>query len=64
LDARAKYLPEVPGTYFLRATAFDSLRDYKQASQNYHQFLVVAAGRFPDEEWKAKHRLIAIEPKK
>jgi tetratricopeptide (TPR) repeat protein len=64
LDARAKYLPEVPGTYFLRATAYDQLKDYKQASANYRQFLAVANGRFPDEEWKAKHRLIAIEPKK
>jgi hypothetical protein len=64
LDARAKYLPEVPGTYFLRATAFDSLRDYVHASENYHKFLSVAEGRFPDEEWKARHRLITIEPKK
>lgn len=64
LEARAKYLPEVPATYFLRATAYDSLRDYPHASENYRQFLAVANGRFPDEEWKAKHRLIAIEPKK
>lgn len=64
LEARAKYLPEVPGTYFLRATAFDSLHDVKQAAANYHQFLAVAEGRFPEEEWKARHRLIAIEPKK
>lgn len=63
LEVRAKFLPEVPGTYFLRATAFDSLKDYKQASENYRQFLAVADGRFPDEEWKARHRLIAIDPK-
>jgi tetratricopeptide (TPR) repeat protein len=64
LQERAKYLPEVPGTYFLRATAFDSLKDFKQASENYKRFLAVADGRFPEEEWKARHRLIAIEPKK
>ncbi len=64
LDARAKYLPENPGTYFLRATAYDHLRDYRRAAENYHQFLAVANGRYPDEEWKARHRLIAIEPKK
>lgn len=63
LEFRAKYLPETPGTYFLRATAYDHLREYKQASENYRQFLQVAAGKFPDQEWQAKHRLIAIDPK-
>ncbi len=64
LDARAKFLPEQPMTYYLRATAYDHLHDAKNASANYHKFLDTSAGKFPDEEWKAKHRLIAIEPKK
>jgi tetratricopeptide (TPR) repeat protein len=64
LDARAKFLPEIPITYFARATAYDHLRDYKQAALNYHKFLEIDAGRFPDHEWQARHRLIAIEPKK
>lgn len=63
LDARAKFLPEMPATWFLRATAYDHLRDYKQAAANYHQFLSVSNGKFPDQEWQAKHRLVAIEPK-
>lgn len=63
LDARARYYPESPGTYFMRATAYDSLKDFKQAAQNYHQFLLVANGKYPDEEWKARHRLKAIESK-
>jgi tetratricopeptide (TPR) repeat protein len=63
-DARAKYLPEIPVSYFLRATAYDHLRDYKQAAANYHKFLEVANGEYPDQEWQARHRLIAIEPKK
>ncbi len=63
-DLRAKYLPEIPMSYFLRATAYDHLRDAKQAAKYYHQFLAVAAGQYPDQEWQAKHRLIAIEPKK
>lgn len=62
LDARARFYPENPGTYFMRATAYDSLKDFKQAAQNYHQFLLVANGKYPDEEWKARHRLKAIEP--
>jgi len=64
LDVRAKLLPEVPITYFLRASAYDHLRDVKQASVNYHLFLNTAMGKYPDQEWQAKHRLIAIEPKK
>ena len=64
LDARARLLPETPVSYFLRATALDHLHDYKQASHYYHLFLDSAGGKYPDEEWKAQHRLIAIEPKK
>jgi len=64
LDARAKLLPETPITYFLRATAYDHLRVPKQAAANYHLFLDAAKGRYPDQEWQARHRLIAIEPKK
>ena len=64
LDARAKLLPEIPVSYFLRAIAYDHLRDYKQAAANYHLFLQAANGQFPDQEWQARHRLIAIEPKK
>jgi predicted Zn-dependent protease len=64
LDARAKLLPEIPITYFMRASAFDHLRDFKQAAANYHLFLNTASGKYPDQEWQAKHRLIAIEPKK
>ena len=64
VDLRAKYLPEIPMTYFLRATAYDNLQDAKTAARYYHQFLEVAGGKFPDQEWQARHRLIAIEPKK
>jgi predicted Zn-dependent protease len=64
LDARAKLLAEVPITYFLRASAYDHLRDLKKAAENYHLFLNTANGKYPDQEWQAKHRLITIEPKK
>ena len=64
LNARAKFLPEIPITYFLRASAYDHLKDLKQAAANYHLFLDTANGKYPDQEWQAKHRLIAIEPKK
>jgi tetratricopeptide (TPR) repeat protein len=64
LDSRAKFLPETPVTYFLRASAYDHLRDYKQATANYRLFLNSANGKYPDQEWQARHRLIAIEPKR
>jgi tetratricopeptide (TPR) repeat protein len=64
LDARAKSLPEVPITYFLRASAYDHLQDVKKAAANYHLFLDSAKGKYPDQEWQAKHRLIALESKK
>ena len=64
LDARAKLLPEIPVGYFLRATAYDHLHDRKNAAINYHLFLDNAKGQYPDQEWQARHRLIAIEPKK
>lgn len=62
LDARAKFLPETAGTYFLRATCLDHLKAFKEASAQYKLFLSVSAGKYPDEEWKARHRLIAIDP--
>ena len=64
LDARVKFLPEIPITYFLRASAFDHLHDVKRATANYHLFLQSANGKYPDQEWQAKHRLIALEPRK
>jgi predicted Zn-dependent protease len=62
LDARAKVQPETPATYFLRATAYDSLKMYKPAAENYKLFLTVAGGKFPDQEFQARHRLKAILP--
>jgi tetratricopeptide (TPR) repeat protein len=65
LDARAKFNTEMPVVcFFFRASAYDHLRDYKQAAVNYHLFLESANGKYPDQEWQARHRLIAIEPKK
>jgi len=64
LEVRAKLLPETPVSYFLRATAFDHLRDYKQAAQYYHLFLDAANGKDPNDEWKARHRLVWIEARK
>jgi hypothetical protein len=57
-------LPEISITYFWRASALDHLKDFKQAAANYRLFLKTAEGKYPDQEWQARHRLIAIEPKR
>ena len=65
LDLRAKVAPITAGSVFLAATAHDKLHQYKQASELYKQFLdmpeVKADSKFADQEWEAKHRLIALE---
>jgi len=57
LTMRSKYLPEVPSTYFLWATAYDSLHQKAQAAEYYQHFLDSSAGKFPDQEWQARERL-------
>jgi Flp pilus assembly protein TadD len=65
LNGRSMLNAEMPPIcFFLRASAYDHLRDYKQAAVDYHHFLEVANGKYPDQEWQTTHRLIAIEPKK
>jgi tetratricopeptide (TPR) repeat protein len=60
LSTRAKYLAETPATYFLWATCYDNLHQAKAAQEYYHRFLASAGGKFPDQEWQAKHRLVAL----
>lgn len=64
LTMRSKYLPELPSTYFLWATAYDTLHDKAEAATYYHHFLESAAGKFPDQEWQARQRLLLLENKK
>jgi hypothetical protein len=60
---RSKFLPEVPSTYFLWATSYDTMHDKVQAVAYYHHFLDSAGGKFPDQEWQAKQRLLLLEKK-
>lgn len=62
LDARAQFLPDTPGTVWIRATVLDHLARLKEATEQYKKFLSMAEGKFPDQEWQARHRLIAIDP--
>ena len=60
LSMRSKYLPETPATYFLWATTCDNLHQSKQAQDYYRKFLTASNGKFPDQEWQARHRLVAL----
>jgi predicted Zn-dependent protease len=60
LTLRATVLPNSPSTLFLEATAHDKLHHTKQATDLYEKFLSMANGQFPNEEWEARHRLIAL----
>ncbi|MBB5345786.1 tetratricopeptide repeat protein [Tunturibacter empetritectus] len=61
LEIRDKVLPQSPSSLFLAATAHDKLHHTKQATDLYKQFLSVANGQFPDEEWEARHRLLTLD---
>jgi Tfp pilus assembly protein PilF len=61
LHARDTVLPNSPASLFLEATAHDALHQYKDAERLYRAFLQSAGGKFPDEEFEARHRLIALD---
>lgn len=63
LTMRSHYLPENASTLFLWATAYDSLHQKQQAAAYYHQFLDAAAGKFPNQEWQAKQRILILDKK-
>ena len=61
LTMRSKYLPDIPSTYFLWATSYDTLHDKAAAITYYHHFLEAAAGKYPNQEWQARQRLLLLE---
>jgi tetratricopeptide (TPR) repeat protein len=63
LTMRSKFLPDVPATYFLWATSYDTLNDRVAAITYYHHFLNSSGGKFPDQEWQARQRLLVLEKK-
>jgi Flp pilus assembly protein TadD len=63
LTMRSKHLPENSSTYFLWATAYDTLHDRAQAAAYYHHFLDSSAGKLPNQEWQARQRLLVLEKK-
>ncbi len=61
LASRATVLADSPSSLFLEATAHDTLHQYKDAERAYRAFLAVANGKFPDQEFEARHRLVALQ---
>ena len=61
LAERATVLPNSPVTLFLEATAHDTLHQTKEAGKAYTAFLAIAEGKYPDQEFQARHRLIALK---
>jgi predicted Zn-dependent protease len=63
LAMRSRYLPESASTYFLWATSYDLLHDRASAVTYYQHFLEAAAGKYPDQEWQARQRLLQLQKK-
>jgi tetratricopeptide (TPR) repeat protein len=64
LGQRSTVLPDTASSLFLEATAYDTLRQRVEAAKAYKAFLAAANGKFPDEEFEARHRLIALQGSK
>ena len=64
LTMRSKYVADNASTYFLWATSYDTLHDRNAAITYYHHFLEAAGGKFPDQEWQARQRLLVLEKKR
>ncbi len=52
---------DIPGDYYLRAITLDKLRRNKPALDAYKQFLAVAGGKYPDDEFRARQRVLILE---
>jgi len=64
LEERNTVLPNSAAALYLEAISHDALRETKAAVVAYKAFLALAAGKFPDDEFKARHRLVALEHEK
>jgi predicted Zn-dependent protease len=61
LAVRATVLPTSAPVLFLAAISHDKLRQTKLAVEAYKQFIDASKGSNPDQEFQARHRIIALE---
>jgi tetratricopeptide (TPR) repeat protein len=52
---------ETPAYHYFRALMLDSLHQNKMAVESYKKFLELAGGKFPEEEFMARHRIKALD---
>jgi len=52
---------ENPAYYYFRAHSLDHLKQYKPALESYKRFLELSENKSPDEEFKARQRVIVIQ---
>jgi len=64
LQVRATVLSPSAPVLFLTAISYDKLDQKKLAVEAYKQFLAASQGSNPDEEFEARHRIVALEPRK
>jgi len=64
LANRATVLPPSPPILFLTAISQDKLHHVKLAAQAYKDFLAASNGALPNEEFEARHRLVALDHSK
>ena len=64
LDARAKLLPELPIGYFYGPRLMTICANTSPQRRIIIASLKKRHGQFPDQEFQARHRLIAIEPRR
>jgi Tfp pilus assembly protein PilF len=64
LAARAAVAPNDASSLFLEAISRDALRQNKEAIAAYKAFLTESNGKFPDQEFEARHRLVALQNEK
>ena len=50
-----------PGLHFFKAISLDRMKQFKPAKASYEKFLSLSAGKFPDEEFKARQRIRVLE---
>lgn len=54
--------PAAPASdYYLLAASYDHLHDVKPAITNYQEFLSLANGKFPTQQWQAQQRIKLLE---
>jgi tetratricopeptide (TPR) repeat protein len=59
---RARALGEdTAGNCFLRAIILDKLHQVKPALETYQRFLAMSDGKNPDQEFQARHRIVALK---